>query len=80
MCFPSKERKGVGHILSENGELGESWASHIAERTVFGKLLLASGCLTWQWGGLDQCQPREIGTACVYLEANTPQMDREVGG
>lgn len=81
MYFTSeREKKCRTDSLSENIELGKSQASHTKEITVFGKVLLVSVCLTLRWGEVDQCQPRKIGTACVYLEANTPQMEREVGG
>lgn len=33
-------------ILSENGKLGKSQASHVTEITVFGKVRLVSVCLT----------------------------------
>lgn len=80
MYFSEREKRCKIDHLSEHIELEKSQASYTKEINVFGKVLLASVCLTLLWGEVDQCQPRKIGTACVYLEANTPQMEREVGG
>lgn len=63
MCFTSERGKRVAQKSSLKVDSWGEVRTLLSKRYLSSEVLLASVCLTRQWGELDQCQPRKIGTA-----------------